>query len=328
MTLRFNGAEIPCPQGSTVLDALIEADQSVEYSCKNGICQTCVLRADRGAVPAESQVGIKDTLKALGYFLPCVCLPEGSLEISVPEDADLLGRARVVSKETLSPSVSRLVIEPATPLYYRAGQFLNLRRDDGLTRSYSLASVPHLDPHLEFHIKTLPGGEMSTWIRDDVSPGQPLEFGGPNGACFYLPEHPEQNLLLIGNGTGLAPLIGIARDALHSSHHGDVYLYHGSRHVAGIYLHEDLLELQTLFPNFHYVPCLSGDAPPQGYRAGRAEAVALGDFPDLTNWRIYLCGYPPMVNAAQRKCYLAGARMDDIHADPFELKELRSSPRD
>ena len=326
--LRFGGAKISCPKGLTVLDALLAAGQPVAFSCKIGVCLTCMLRATVGPVSEKCQEGIKDTLQAQGYFLSCLCYPQGDMDIVSPDDAHLFGRAVVTSKKQLSPNVCRLLMEPATPLYYRAGQFLNLRREDGLVRNYSLASVPHLDRQLEFHIKRLPGGEMSNWITDELTPGHSLDIQGPSGLCFYLPGRPQQNLLLVGNGSGLAPLIGIARDALHSGHTGDIHLYHGSSHINGVYLHEELLELESKFRNFHYAACLSRDEPPSGFRAGRAEVVALGDFPDLKNWRVYLCGYSPMVKSAQKKSYLAGASLNDIYADPFELQDLRSTPRE
>jgi NAD(P)H-flavin reductase/ferredoxin len=326
-TLRFDGGEIPCTGDTTVLDALLEAEQPVAFSCKTGMCLTCLLQATEGSVPEKSQKGVKDTLTAQGYFLPCVCIPEEDLELASPNDADLFSRAVVTGKEMLSPNICRIVMEPATPLYYRAGQFLNLRRDDGLMRSYSLASVPHLDRQLEFHIKRLPRGKMSNWICDELATGDSLDIQGPNGPCFYLPDRKQGNMLLIGNGSGLAPLIGIARDALHTGHAGDIHLYHGSRHVTGTYLHGELLELESEFVNFHYAPCLSRDEPPAGYRAGRAEVTAIADFPDLKDWRVYLCGYPPMVKSARQKSYLAGAAMGDIYADPFDLRDLRTEPR-
>ena len=61
--------------------------------------------------------------------------------------------------------------------------------------------------------------------------------------------------------------------------------------------------------------------------SGRAENVAFADNPKLDGHRVYLCGYPPMVNAAKKKAYLMGADLADIYIDPFELRDLRSTPR-
>ena len=76
--------------------------------------------------------------------------------------------------------------------------------------------------------------------------------------------------------------------------------------------------------NFTYRGCVSGEDGP----AGPAENVAFADHPDLAGWRVYLCGYPPMVETARKRAYLMGAALADIHADPFELRNLRARPRD
>ena len=326
--LRFRGQELGLGPGQTVLDALLEAGHDIPYSCKNGICQTCLMQVRDGPVPADAQAEIREGLARTGHFLACVCRPEADLEVALPDDADIYGRATVTALMELAPNIKGLRLRPATPLYYRAGQFLNLRRDDGLVRSYSLASVPRLDQELEFHVKRLPRGLMSNWIFDRLGVGDHLDIEGPNGSCFYSPGRAEAPLLLIGNGSGLAPLLGIARDALVSGHGGAIHLYHGSRTTAGHYCVELLAELAATHGNFHYDRCVSGPDVAPGSRAGRAEAVAFADHPDLAGWRVYLCGYPPMVNAARKRAYLAGAALTDIHADPFELRDLRTEPRE
>ena len=326
-TLRYAGRAFDCAPGETVLAALIRQGADVPYSCRKGTCLTCLMRAPQGTVPAAAQAGLKDSLALETYFLPCICTPEQDLVLAAPDDAQVFSRATVVALERLAPSIARVILRPAASLYYRAGQFLNLRRADGLVRSYSLASVPRLDPDLEIHVKRLPGGAMSNWVFDDLAPGESLDLQGPNGTCFYVPGREAQSLLLVGNGSGLAPLIGIARDALQAGHRGAIHLYHGSRHPRGLYLQETLTDLAAAHPEFHYHPCVSGLVVPEGHRAGRAEAVAFGDHGDLTGWRVFLCGYPPMVQGARKQAYLAGAAMADIYADPFELRELRQKPR-
>ncbi len=230
--------------------------------------------------------------------------------------------------DKVAPSVCRLTIRPSTPLYYRAGQFINIRRADGLVRSYSLASVPRLDTHLEIHVKRMPRGAMSNWIYNELNPGDGLDIQGPNGDCFYVPGTPAQNLLLIGTGTGLAPLLGFARDALEGRHTGQVHLYHGSREAEGLYMAGDVRAIAKAHENFHYVPCICGDDVPTGFRAGRADAAAFADHPGLSGWGVFVCGYPAMVHAAKKAAFLAGASLDQIHADAFDFKDLREKSRD
>lgn len=323
----FGGRAYECGESETVLEALLRHKLDVPYSCKKGVCLSCMLRVIDGPIPEEAQVGIRDTLRTQGYFLPCICPGDHDLTVASAEDAALFSRAVVNDVFPLAPDIKGVRLTPATELYYHAGQFINLRRADGLTRSYSLASVPSIDRQLELHVKRLPGGDMSNWIFDELQAGEVVELQGPNGSCFYLPGRPDQNLLLIGTGTGLAPLIGIARDALHDGHQGDIRLYHGSRHANGIYLGRRLRDLARRHANFLYIPCLSGADVPSGVRAGRVASAVFSDLGGLADWRVFICGAPPMVEEAKKTAYLAGAAIADIHADPFELRDLRRKPR-
>jgi ferredoxin-NADP reductase len=244
------------------------------------------------------------------------------------DDAVLYGRAAVRRIDKVAPEICRVTFRPSTPLYYRVGQFINIRRPDGLVRSYSLASVPRLDKDLEIHVKRLPRGQMSNWLFADVGPGDGLDLQGPNGDCFYVPGTPDQNLLLIGTGTGLAPLMGVVRDALDGEHTGGVHLYHGSREPDGLNMVDALRALAKYHGNLHYVPCVSGDDVPAGCRAGRADVAAFGDHPDLKGWRAFICGYPAMVREARKTALMAGIPIPHIHADPFDFKDLRSVERE
>jgi len=240
-----------------------------------------------------------------------------------PRDAEVYGRAIVRAKLPASRTAVRLFLEPATALYYHPGQFINLRRADGLTRSYSLASVPRTDPLLELHVRRMSNGAMSQWLFDQLDVGDVIDIAGPYGSCFYLQDDAAKPMLLIGTGIGLAPLVGIARDALHAGHRGPMLLYVGSRKPDGLYLQAELRELALEHENFRYEPCVSGPEVPAGHHAGRADDVAFAHHPDLEGWRVFLCGVAPMVHAARKRAYLAGARLQEIHAEAFDLRDLR-----
>jgi ferredoxin-NADP reductase/truncated hemoglobin YjbI len=325
--LDLDGKAYTCRQGETVLESLLRQGVNLPFSCRKGICQVCLHRAVNGTVPKDAQAGLRPALQALGYFLPCKCTPTTDLEIAPPRETDLYIRAVVHTKELRAPDVCRLLLEPASSLYYRAGQFINLRRADGLARSYSLASVPAQDYFLELHVKRQRDGRMSAWIFDELRAGDEIDIQGPQGQCYYVAGEQTQNLLLVGTGTGLAPLLGIARDALHCGHTGEIYLYHGSHAPAGLYLREQLCDLAARYPNLHFIGCVSGENVPAGFSAGRAHDVAFARHHDLAGWRVYLAGLAEMVYAAQVVATRAGAHPAHVHADPFELRDLRQVPR-
>jgi ferredoxin-NADP reductase len=154
-------------------------------------------------------------------------------------------------------------------------------------------------------------------MAEHLKVGDTVTISEASGDCLYAPGKPEQNILLIGTGSGLAPLYGIVRDALHNGHRGAIHLYHGCALADGLYMDEALRNLTRAHPNFNYFPCVSRDEAPTGARRGRALDIVLSDLPDLTGWRVFLCGHPGMVKSGTQKTFLAGASMSEIHADPF-----------
>ncbi len=280
--------------------------------------KTCRVRATAGTPPADAQKGLRPTLQQQGYFLACVCKPEGDMTVALPDASAMPKVCAVVRDKTLlKPNILRLRLEPESAIEFHPGQFINIH-EIGLTRSYSIASLPS-DGYIELHVEKIEGGKMSGHLHDQVALNEQIIIEGPHGECYYMPGKPEQNLLLIGTGTGLAPLYGIARDALAQGHTGEIHLFHGSRSRDKIYLEEELRQLAAEHPNFHYTPCLSGDEVPEGFAAGRANDVALKAHTALGGWRVFLCGHPEMVNATKKKAFLAGASFQEILADPFEF---------
>src|SRR5512139_2311450 len=325
--ITYQGKTYSCREGESILDACLRQGVNLPFSCRNGVCHACLQRMVSGELPAGSQKGLKPALVEKNYFLPCVCRPQQDLEFAPPAGDDLYATAQVVSREPLSRDVVRLLLEPSRELQYRSGQFVNLRRADGLCRSYSLASVPGEDYYLELHVKRLKNGAMSNWLLDELHVGSEIELQGPNGDSFYDPQSPEQNLLLVATGSGLAPLFGIARMALAAGHSGQIHLYHGSSTCEGLYLVDELRALAGRHTNFHYTPCVSREAADGDIRPGRADIVAFAQHPDLAGWRVHLAGNPAMVEVARARAAKAGASAGEIFTDAFVLKELRSEPR-
>ena len=213
-TIRFDGRTYACGAQQSVLDVLTAHGASVPSSCRNGICQTCLLQAVDGVPPQQAQLGLKDTLKQQNYFLACACYPESDLSVTLPDQVHSRARAVVRSIDALNPDIVRVRLHCLVPFDYQAGQYINLFRDATLLRSYSLASVPASDADLHLHVRRLPHGRVSGWVHDELRVGDELDISTAMGACFYVPGNDEQGLLLIGTGSGLAPLYGILRDAL------------------------------------------------------------------------------------------------------------------
>ena len=317
--IEFEGNKYEANPDESVLDCLTRFDCPPPSSCRSGLCHTCMMRATDGELPEGSQPGLKETLKKQKYFLACSCIPTENITVSLP-DASAVPHfeATLLEKNLLTPVILQLRFSVPTGFTYKPGQFLNVFRDEHLTRSYSIASVAALENTIELHIEKIPNGELSGWLFDEFNVGDSLQLSEPLGECYYLPGNPEKNLLLVATGSGLAPLYGVLRDALNQGHQGDIYLYHGAGVADKLYLQDELKSLVNKYQNFHYIACLSGDSG-EGIVKGRANEIALEAHKDLKDWRIYLCGHPLMVADTKRKAFLGGASLSDIFADPFEF---------
>lgn len=318
-TISFQGLRYALRDSESVLDGLLRHGAHVPAACRSGVCQSCMMRAVEGTPPVASQKGLRDSLKARGHFLACQCRPTADMEIALPGDDDLPRViARVITKEALSPRVMLLRLRCPEGFSFREGQFINLFHGDAV-RSYSIANPPTPERTLELHVYRIDNGRVSTWIHNGLSVGDAVTIQGPFGDGVYHPGHPDQPMLLIGTGCGLAALRGVVQRALQLRHSAPIHLFHGSRSRDGVYLEDEMRALKAQHPQFSYTPCLSGDNADTGYASGRAADIALSEHPELKGWRVYLCGNTAMVKATKRKAYLAGASLADIHADPFEF---------
>jgi ferredoxin-NADP reductase/ferredoxin len=302
----WKGTAVPCEPGETVLACLHRAGVAVPYSCRSGTCHLCLLRAPGGPLPERAQQGLRPTLRVSGGFLACQCVPEVDLRVDEVDDlrevmADVTRIARP------APDVVRLWLRPRERFDYRAGQYVHLLRPDGLGRPYSLASVP-ADGELELHVEPIAGGAVSPYLCERLAVGDPVRVRGPEGECVYVVGRPEQPLILAGAGTGLAPLLGIVRDALARRHRGPMALFHGVGAPAGLYADAELRALAADHPQLRYAPCVRPD---------RLEARVVDAARLWRDARVFLCGAPGLVEWLRREVFLAGVRDDDILCDPF-----------
>ena len=118
--VRYAGGEYELGPGESVLDCLLRRGIPISNSCRSGVCQSCLMKGTQGTVPARAQAGIKDTLRAQGYFLTCQCVPEGDLTLVQGEEQRVA--ARITRVEPLGSSVLRVGIEAAPGFEYRAGR--------------------------------------------------------------------------------------------------------------------------------------------------------------------------------------------------------------
>ena len=318
--IEFEGIAYEPEHDETVLDCLLRHHVKVSSFCRTGACQSCMLRATSNSVPAAAQAGLKPSWKQQGFFLSCVCRPSGDLTVERCEAAATFD-STITSVERLTEDVIRVRLTRPAGFDFRAGQFVQIIRPDGLMRPYSIASLPE-ESELELHVAQLPEGKMSGWFAQSLAGAVTLR--GPFGECFYQDEEPHRPLVLAGTGTGLAPLLGILRAAAARSHQGAITLFHGALTSAGLYLRAELEALAGALPSLQLVGSLLRGTEDELGAHGRwylekseLDQLVISRYPKLNAHRLYLCGNPDIVRRLRKRVYLAGASLDCIHSDAF-----------
>lgn len=314
--------------GESVLDTLLRHGIDHPNGCRQGLCQSCLVTQTAGTVPAGAQVGLKPGQIAQNLVLACLCRPETDLSFT-RSGAPAFMPAVITGIAPLSRGVVQVLLTPEQTISALPGQFINLRRPDGLVRSYSLANLTDVPGPLELHIQQ-PHPSAPPEARSGMAPwlaaaevGQSIDIQGPVGQCVYLgePARLDQPILLVGTGTGLAPLLAILRAALLCGHRGPIRLYHGASSPDNLYRVDHLTDIAARHPNLTVEHVLS--VPDQGFKAGNVGAVALAETGSLAGWRVYLCGHPLMVKSTRKAAFLAGAALQDIEADAFVSAPVR-----
>lgn len=331
ITIRPSGHQFQAEDHESVLDAALREKGSVlPYGCRNGTCGSCMGRLVAGEVsyPDGRPPALSEREQAEGKILLCQARPRSALAIEAREiktSGDIAVKilpCRVERRDLLAPDVMRLYLRlpSAERLQFLAGQYVDILLADGRRRGFSLANPPHADEVLELHIRRVPGGFFSDYVFDRMKDKALLRFQGPLGT-FFLREDSSRPLLLIGGGTGFAPLKGMLEHAFHVGWNRPFHLYWGARAKVDLYLDELPRRWRSEHANFRYTPVLSEPRPDDQWsgRTGWVHEAVAADYPDLSGHDVYLSGPPPMIDAAKPAFAAQGLPPEQLFYDSFDF---------
>ncbi|HYN79205.1 MAG TPA: CDP-6-deoxy-delta-3,4-glucoseen reductase, partial [Lamprocystis sp. (in: g-proteobacteria)] len=315
-----------CEPGETILSAALRGQVGLPYGCRNGTCGSCaaLLVSGQVAYPSGQPEGLAG--KPTGTCLTCQAMPMGNLVLGVAEVKTIALievrnlPCRVLRKELLSHDVMRLLLKlpEQQRLQFFAGQYLEFILRDGRRRAFSIANPPHDDAAIELHVRRVPNGEFTRYIFDEMQEKTILRLHGPLGT-FTLREDSDRPLLLVGGGTGFAPLKAMIEHAFHVEIERPIHLYWGVRARRDLYLPDLPLAWARAHPNFSYTPVLSEPDPDWAGRTGFVHQAVAADHPDLSGFDGYLSGPPPMVEAGRIAFTANGLPGGHLYSDAFEF---------
>ncbi len=314
-SITLNKQSYTVEDNDSVLDTLLKNGVDYPHSCKIGTCQSCLTKLVDGTVSSESQHGLKPTLVAQNYFLACQCNPENNIVIARANENAVSTPSKIIKLSHLNANVLCVRLSIDNPNLFKAGQYINLVASDSLVRSYSIADIQ--SNYLELHVKLIPNGLMSHWLSTVAKIGTAAHIRGPLGECFYYNTDNETfPIVLAGTGTGLAPLIGIAQDALAHKHQGEIILIHGGVDETDLYLHDTLCAIQKAHSNFTYAPCVLHKS--NGIEQASIDKILIKNLCGIMHEvQLFICGPTETTNKMKTEAFLAGVPSASIHSDAF-----------
>jgi propane monooxygenase reductase subunit len=328
------GIEIEVDEEQTILRGAAEQGVMLMHGCKEGQCAACksfILDGEDVEHDKYSTFALPDYEKDEGYTLLCRAHAYEDLTIELLNyDEEMIrsglpiveATAEVVAIDKVTHDMRHLVLRLVDPkeIKFFPGQYMDIAVP-GTTehRSFSMANTSSREEgRLEFVIKVYPDGLFSRYLDDDLKVGDQLEVSGPFGV-FTLRESHESELVFVGGGAGMAPILSLLRSMAERGIERRATFYYGARTRKDLCFEAELRELEQKLPGFRYVPALSEPTDECAWdgESGMVTEVIKRLESQLKGQDAYVCGPPPMVEAAMPLLAKLGVDETRIYFDKF-----------
>jgi p-cymene monooxygenase electron transfer component len=327
-TIQPWGTTIPVSSQQTLLEAALANKLPFPHNCTVGTCGSCKCRLISGKVSAITDFGYTLSAEELaaGYILACQAQVKSPVEIEVETPGEHLPppqlcSGRITSRQPLTHDILEVTVTLDKPMQYVAGQYATLSTPNLPPRSYSFATAPIRNGRqtLVFFIRKVPGGAFTETLFNGDLDKISLSVDGPHGNFWLRPG--TGPLLCIAGGSGLAPLLSLLDDARKNRLRRDCILLFGARTQADLYALDHISELENSWPNSFTFQAVLSHEPTESEWLGDRDLVTKHISPHLKNngagLQAYMCGPPPMIDAAVTELVSLGIRFDSIYYDKF-----------
>jgi CDP-4-dehydro-6-deoxyglucose reductase len=331
VTLLPSGQVLAVASGEAILEAALRAGLNLPHSCKGGHCSSCraLLLSGQVRYPAGRPPGLMEQEYAAGYTLLCQARPASNeltirlREVSAAAQSEVRSLpCRIERLQRLTADVVAVFLRlPATEMFvFNAGQYVDIMLPGNRRRSFSLANPPHDADLLELHVRRVATGEFTEQLFAGSLARTLLRIEGPLGQFCFRTES-ARPALLIGGGTGYAPLRSMLRTLLEGGDQRPLHLYRGAVSADDLYEDAIIHDWCHRYPNLQYTPVLSEPRPQDAWtgRTGWIHGAVLQDHTDLSGFDVYASGPPAMVEAIRREYPARGLPAQQLFFDSFDF---------
>lgn len=226
-------------------------------------------------------------------------------------------RSRIVAHERRTFDIAVITVQTEQPLRYIPGQYVAIETPwvPRSWRVYSIANAPRQDGLLEFHVKAISFGGVSSALVRRAHMGDELRIAAPTGQLVLDSQTGTRDILFVAGGTGLAPMKALVEDLGRRDTGRIAHLFFGVRRRDDLYDLSDLLRLAARFPWLRVVPAISDDPSYAGERGNLPDVIAR--YGPWTYHDVFVAGSPAMVRATLYRLYDLGVPTSRIKYDAF-----------
>ncbi len=319
-------------KGDNLLKAALDNGLAWPHNCRVGSCGQCRCRLVSGKIKPLNDFSyvLNGEEMDAGMILACQTSLRSDVEIEVKMDAPAQPISKpetvdgtIVSTRTLTHDILEVTIkvDDGFPIYL-AGQYAEIVVPGVIEkpRSYSFANAPEKEQknHVTFYIRHVPKGEFTTWLHSESREGQKVNITGPYGS-FWLRE-PTNQILCVAGGSGMAPIKALLEQMAKQGMNQQVIYLFGARTQKDLYCLEEMKQIEASSKGqFKFTPVLSQEPEDSDWKGlrGRCVDIIPEQFENLADAHAYLCGPPPMIDAAIEIMNKNGLTDDRIFYDKF-----------
>ena len=322
-------AKIQIRRGTSLLAGLARSGLFLPSACGgNARCGYCKIKViDPSTPPSDLEFPLlSESEENTGMRLGCQTKPLDDIAIEIPPEIFSIKRfsGRVTGKALLTYDTLGLKIELTNPksIEFTAGQYVQMKSmpyqgRDAVLRDFSIASPPFETSFVDLMIRRTKNGIFTGWAFDHLKEGDIVSFSGPYGT--FRASETDTPMLMVCGSTGLAPIWSILQDLVRKNCRRTIRCFFGALTQKDLFMLDELRKLETVLPDFTFIPALSNEAEGSGWTAERGliTDVVRRRVPDCSRFEAYLCGSPGMINACVAMLTQCGMPADKIFFDKF-----------
>jgi CDP-4-dehydro-6-deoxyglucose reductase len=329
VTLLPSNISFVCESDESILDGALRNDYIIPYGCQGGSCGACSVQVVSGNFnyPDGDPNGITAADKAANKAFLCQAhaVSDITLEVNVEEGIakSKILPVKVVEKNQLTHDIVQLILKlpEGETLDFQAGQYIDFLLKDNKKRSFSLASPSNKENTLELQIRHVDDGYFTDIVFNKMNVDEMMRIEGPLGT-FYLRSDRKRPIIMMGGGTGFAPLKGMIEQAINENLALDIHLFWGVRAEKDLYMLDLIDQWSQKLPNFKFTPVLSEPDEADGWqgKVGFVHEAVIEAYKDLSDHDLYMCGPPVMIEASRNAVTAKGLNQDNMFSDSFDFQ--------